>query len=159
MRTPVWTRAVRMGLVKATYAYDNGGREASRSCGNEITTTRAYAADNRLTIINAQGVESLTYPDDANKKPTSETRSGVPSVFSWPPGAGAALDLETPAASTTKTASPTGLAPTCDAQSWQLSPMNDRQSFTNNSHTHSVARFHTHEFLTIAQPQAKRIRV
>ena len=52
MRTPVWTRAVRMGLVKATYAYDNGGREASRSCGNEITTTRAYAADNRLTIIN-----------------------------------------------------------------------------------------------------------
>jgi len=56
-----------MGLLKATYAYDNGGREASRSCGDEITATRAEATDNRLTMINARGVESLTYPDDANK--------------------------------------------------------------------------------------------
>lgn len=128
----------------ATFAYDHGGRESSRTYGNGITTTRAYQADNMLTGIATPGVEILSYTYDANKNPTSETRSGVMASHSWSTGTGPSgtggFDNQNRLTSWSKTNG--------DSQQWQLSPVNDWQSFTSNGATQTRTHGPAHEVLT-----------
>ena len=142
----------------ATFAYDNGGRETSRTYGNGITTTRAYAADNMLTTINAQGIESLTYTYDANKNPTSETRSGVMAAYSWSTGTGGSGSGGGGSGNTGGFDNQNRLThwsrTNGDAQSWNLSPVNDWTSFTNNNQTQTRTHGPTHELQTITNAGA-----
>lgn len=129
----------------ATFAYDNGGRETSRTYGNGVTTTRAYQADNMVTSIAAAGGETLTYTYDANKNPTSETRSGAIAPYSWSTGTNG-FDPQNRLTSWSRTNG--------DSQSWNLSPVNDWTSFTNNNQTQTRTHGPTHELQTITQPGA-----
>ncbi len=134
----------------ATFTYDNGGRETSRLYGNGIETTRAYQADNMLTSIAAANVETLIYTYDANKNPTSETRSGVMAAHSWSTGTGPSgsggFDPQNRLTNWTKANG--------DSQQWQLSPVNDWQSFTNNGSTQTRTHGPTHELTAITNAGA-----
>ena len=70
----------------ATFDYDAGRRETSRTYGNGITTTRCERADNLVTSINAPNVKSLAYTYDVTKNLTSELRDGVMAPYSWSTG-------------------------------------------------------------------------
>ncbi len=123
----------------ASFAYDSGGRETTRTYGNGIVTTRTWRADNLVASINS-GVENLSYTYDANKNPTSESRSGVMSPYSWSTGAGG-FDGENRLTAWNRTNG--------DSQSWTLSPVNDWQSFTNNGVVQTRTHGSAHEMLTI----------
>ena len=132
----------------ATFTYDNGGRETSRLYGNGIETTRAYQADNTLTSIAAANVETLSYTYDENKNPTSETRPGVMAAHSWSTGAGpSGSGGFDPQNRLTSWAKANG-----DSQQWQLSPVNDWQSLTNNGSTRTHGP--THELTSITHAGA-----
>lgn len=115
----------------SNFTYDPGRRETSRTYGNGVTTTRSYQADNLVTLIDAANVETLAYTYDANKNPTAEVRSGVMAPHSWSTGNTGFDDQNR----LTNWSRANG-----DAQSWQLSPVNDWQQFTNNG----VAQARTH---------------
>ncbi len=129
----------------ATFTYDNGGRETSRLYGNGVETTRAYAADNMVTTIAAANVETLSYTYDENKNPTSETRSGVMAAHSWSTGA-TGFDPQNRLTNWTKTNG--------DSQQWQLSPVNDWQSFTNNGSPQTRTHGPTHELASLTNAGA-----
>ena len=124
----------------ANFHYDNGGREASRTYGNGVTTTRTYGADDSIESIATPGVESLSYTYDANRNPTSETRTGVMAAQSWSTGANG-FDAENRLVSWSRTNG--------DSQSWTLSPVNDWDQFTSNGTTQTRTHGPAHELLTV----------
>jgi len=122
----------------ATFTYDAGGRETQRNLGNGLTTTRSYFADNQIQSIATQTVETLTYTYDANKNPTSETRSGVMATYSWSTG----FDDEDRLVNWQRTNG--------HSQTWNLSPVHDWTSTTINGGVQTRTHGPAHEILTMA---------
>jgi RHS repeat-associated protein len=125
----------------ATFTYDAGGRETSRLLGNGLTTSRSYFADNQIQSIATPTVETLTYTYDANKNPTSETRSGVMAPYSWSTGPTGYDDEDR----LTNWARTNG-----DSQSWNLSPVHDWNSTTINGALQTRTHGPAHEILTMS---------
>jgi len=128
----------------ATFTYDAGGRETQRNLGNGLTTTRSYFADNQIQSIATPTVETLTYTYDANKNPTSETRSGVMAPYSWTTGP-TGYDDEDRLTNWQRTNG--------DSQSWNLSPVHDWNSTTINGAVQTRTHGPTHEILTMSGAQ------
>ncbi len=124
----------------ASFNYDNGGRETSRTLGNGVTTTRTHTADNSVASTNTPGVESLAYTYDANKNPTSEIRTGVMVAQSWSTGANG-FDAENRLVSWSRSNG--------DSQSWSLSPVNDWDQFTSNGTTQMRTHGPAHELTSV----------
>lgn len=118
----------------ADFVYDTGGRETTRNLGNGLATSRSYFADNQIQSIATPTVEDLTYTYDANKNPTSETRSGVMAPFSWSTGS-MGFDDEDRLTNWSRTNGA--------SQTWNLSPVHDWTSTTVDgsvqSRTHGLA--------------------
>jgi RHS repeat-associated protein len=125
----------------ATFSYDDGNRESSRTLGNGLTTTRAYFNDNHVQSIATPGVETLTYTYDANQNPTSESRTGVMSPYSWSTGA-SGFDDEDRLVSWTRTNG--------DSQSWNLSEVHDWDSFSVNGASQTRTHRPAHEILAVS---------
>ena len=125
----------------ATFAYDTGGRETQRNLGNGLTTTRSYFSDNQIQSIATPTVETLTYTYDPNKHPTSETRSGVMAPYSWTTGP-IGYDDEDRLKNWSRTNG--------DSQSWNLSPVHDWNTFTNNGAVQTRTHGPAHEILTMS---------
>ena len=69
----------------ASFSYDPGGRESSRTHGNGIVTNRTYnRQDNLVTSIDVAGYPGLSfsYSYDENKNVTAETTGGVMAGYS-----------------------------------------------------------------------------
>ncbi|MBL8813056.1 MAG: hypothetical protein JNM43_23005, partial [Planctomycetaceae bacterium] len=128
----------------ATFTYDAGGRETARNLGNGLTTTRSYLADNQIQSIATPTVETLTYTYDANKNPTSETRSGVMAPYSWSTGS-TGYDDEDRLVNWSRTNG--------DSQTWNLSPVHDWNSTTINGATQTRTHGPAHELLTMSGAQ------
>ncbi|HBC64175.1 MAG TPA: hypothetical protein DC058_23535 [Planctomycetaceae bacterium] len=128
----------------ATFTYDTGGRETQRNLGNGLTTTRSYLADNQIQSIATPTVETLTYTYDANKNPTSETRSGVMAPYSWSTGT-SGYDDEDRLVNWSRTNG--------DSQSWNLSPVHDWNTTTINGAVQTRTHGPAHEMLTMAGAQ------
>lgn len=128
----------------ATFTYDAGGRETARNLGNGLTTTRSYFADNQIQSIATPTVETLTYTYDANKNPTSETRSGVMAPYSWTTGP-SGYDDEDRRTNWSRTNG--------DSQSWNLSPVHDWASTTINGALQTRTHGPAHEILTMTGAQ------
>ena len=128
----------------ATFTYDAGGRETQRNLGNGLTTTRSYLADNQILSIATPTVETLTYTYDANKNPTSETRSGVMAPYSWSTGT-SGYDDEDRLVNWSRTNG--------DSQSWNLSPVHDWNTTTINGAVQTRTHGPAHELLTMAGAQ------
>ncbi|MFO0975983.1 MAG: hypothetical protein U0996_06265 [Planctomycetaceae bacterium] len=128
----------------ATFTYDAGGRETQRNLGNGLTTTRSYLADNQIQSIATPTVETLTYTYDANKNPTSETRSGVMAPYSWSTGT-SGYDDEDRLVNWSRTNG--------DSQSWNLSPVHDWNTTTINGAVQSRTHGPAHELLTMSGAQ------
>ncbi len=72
--------------VVADFAYDQVGRETSRTYGNGLNTTSGYSrADNLITSITVAGKPELSfgYSYDSNKNVTAEQRGGSMALYSW----------------------------------------------------------------------------
>ena len=125
----------------ANFTYDAGGRETQRNLGNGLTTTRGYFADNQIQSIATPTVETLTYTYDANKNPTSETRSGVMAPYSWTTGP-TGYDDEDRLKNWSRTNG--------DSQTWNLSPVHDWQTTSINGAVQTRTHGPAHEILTMA---------
>ena len=125
----------------ADFIYDAGGRETTGNLGNGLTTTRSYFADNQIQSIATPTVETLTYTYDANKNPTSETRSGVMAPYSWTTGPGGYDDEDR----LTNWQRING-----DSKTWNLSPVHDWTSTTINGALQTRTHGPAHEILTMA---------
>ena len=128
----------------ATFTYDAGGRETQRNLGNGLTTTRSYFADNQIQSIATPTVETLTYTYDANKNPTSESRSGVMAPYSWSTGP-TGYDHEDRLTNWSRTNG--------DSQTWNLSPVHDWNSTTINGAVQTRSHGPAHELLTMSGAQ------
>ncbi len=125
----------------ATFTYDAGGRETQRNLGNGLTTTRGYFADNQIQTIATPTVETLTYTYDANKNPTSETRSGVMAPYSWSTGP-SGYDDEDRLTGWIRTNG--------DSQNWSLSPVHDWTTTTINGAIQTRTHGPAHEIFTMS---------
>ncbi len=124
----------------ATFVYDAGRRESSRTLGNGLVTSRSYQADNQVTLIATPNVESLAYTYDANKNPTAEVRASVMVAYSWSTGA-TGFDNQNRLTGWSRQNG--------DAQSWQLTPVNDWQQFTNNGVQQTRTHGPAHEITAV----------
>ncbi|NOX53844.1 MAG: hypothetical protein GXP27_05285 [Planctomycetes bacterium] len=124
----------------ASFVYDAGGRETSRTHGNGIVTNRTYnRQDNLVTSIDVPGYAGLSfsYSYDENKNVTSETTGGVMAGYSWT----ASYDAEDRLVSWQRRNG--------DSQSWTLTLVGDWQQFVENGTTQNRTHGPTHELLAI----------
>lgn len=124
-----------------TRTYDDGGRMTSSSYQNGVSELRSYNDDSTLASISYSGaaIGDLTYGWDANKNKTSESIGGVMSGY----GFSAGYDAEDRLASWDR-------ADTNLDQSWNLSPVGDWNSITENSSVQNRTHGPAHELLTAA---------
>jgi RHS repeat-associated protein len=124
-----------------TRAYDNGGRMASSSYHNGVSESRTYNNDNTVASISFTGaaIGNLAYTWDANLNKTSETIGGVMSGYGFTAG----YDDEDRLTSWDRTDN------TLD-QAWNLSPVGDWNSITQNSTVQNRTHGPVHELLTAA---------
>ncbi len=124
-----------------TRAYDNAGRMTSSSYNNGVSESRTYNNDNTLASINYTGaaIGNLSYAWDANLNKTSETIGGVMSGY----GFTADYDDEDRLVSYQRTNNTL-------TQSWNLSPVGDWNSITQNSAVQNRTHGPVHELLTAA---------
>ena len=124
-----------------TRTYDDGGRMTSSSYQNGVSESRSYNDDNTLASISYSGaaIGDLTYGWDANKNKTSESIGGVMSGYGFTAG----YDAEDRLTSWDR-------ADTNLDQSWNLSPVGDWNSITENSSVQNRTHGPAHELLTAA---------
>jgi RHS repeat-associated protein len=104
----------------ADFTYDNGRREATRSFGNSIVSTKAYNLDNTLNNITSSAGSagilpalSFSYTYDANKNVGEEASTGIMSDYSWT----ASFDAADRVTSWNRS---TGVSAVISSQSWNL---------------------------------------
>jgi len=124
-----------------TRVYDNGGRMTSSSYNNGVSESRTYNDDNTLASINYTGaaIGNLSYTWDANKNKMSETIGGVMSGFGFTAG----YDADDRLVSWDR-------ADSALDQSWNLSPVGNWNSFTENASTQVRTHSPANEILTAA---------
>jgi RHS repeat-associated protein len=126
--------------VVSSFAYDNGGRETSRTLANGVTQSRTWRSDNLPSTITAPGVTNLSYSWDANKRKTAETNG----LFAAQTNSYTGYDNED-----RLTAWQRGNG---DTQTWGLSQVGDWNNTVVNGiqedRTHNTA----HEILTATPP-------
>jgi len=125
----------------ASFQYDDGMRETSRTHGNNLTTDRSYNRnDNLVTDIDVAGKSGLSfdYQYDANKNPTAETTGGVMSGYSFTAG----YDNEDRLTSWNR-------ANGTDSQTWNLSLVGDWNSTVINGTTQNRTHNAVHEVTDI----------
>jgi len=124
-----------------TRAYDDGGRMTSSSYNNGVSESRTYNNDNTVASINYTGaaIGNLSYTWDFNLNKTSETIGGVMSGYGFTAG----YDDEDRLTSWDRTDNNLD-------QSWNLSPVGDWNSITQNSAVQNRTHGPVHELLTAA---------
>jgi len=124
-----------------TRTYDNGSRMTSSSYNNGISESRTYNDDNTLASINYTGaaIGNLSYTWDANKNKMSETIGGVMSGYGFTAG----YDADDRLVSWDR-------ADSVLDQSWNLSPVGNWNSFTENATTQVRTHSPANEILTAA---------
>ena len=124
-----------------TRAYDDGGRMTSSSYNNGVSESRTYNNDNTVASINYTGaaIGNLSYTWDANLNKTSETIGGVMSGYGFTAG----YDDEDRLTSWDR-------SDTTLDQAWNLSPVGDWNSITQNSTVQNRTHGPVHELLTAA---------
>lgn len=127
------------GNLAASFDYDNGAREITRTFGNNLVTSRTYNDDDTTAAISTPNVTSFTYSYDDNKNKTAEAIGGVMSSY----GFTATFDDEDRLASWTREDSNL-------TQSWELSLVGDWDEFTTNSVTQTRTHGNAHELTVIA---------
>jgi RHS repeat-associated protein len=133
---------IRLGTTTIdTRTYDDGGRMTASSYNNGVSESRSYNNDNTLATINYTGasIGNLAYTWDANKNKTAETISGVMSGY----GFSAAYDFEDRLTSWNRADSTLN-------QSWNLSPVGNWNSITENASTQNRTHSPANEILTAA---------
>jgi len=122
-----------------TRTYDDGGRLISSSDHNGVGETRVHNDDNTLATISYSGaaIGGLSYTWDANQNKTSESIGGVMSGY----GFTASYDPEDRLIGWDR--SDTNLD-----QSWDLSPVGDWNSITENLSVQNRTHGPVHEILT-----------
>ena len=108
---------------------------------DRFSGTRTYNDDNTLASISYSGapVGDLSYTWDANKNKTSESISGIMSGY----GFSASYDAEDRLTSWDR-------ADASLDQSWELSPVGDWNSITENTSVQNRTHGPVHEILTAA---------
>jgi RHS repeat-associated protein len=121
--------------------HDNGGRMTSSSYHNGVSESRTYNNDNTVASISFTGaaIGNLGYTWDANLNKTSETIGGVMSGYGFTAG----YDDEDRLVSWDRADN------TLD-QAWNLSPVGDWNSITQNSTVQNRTHGPVHELLTAA---------
>jgi RHS repeat-associated protein len=124
-----------------TRVYDNGGRMVSSSYNNGVSESRTYNDDNTLASIIYTGaaIGNLSYTWDANKNKMSETIGGVMSGYGFTAG----YDADDRLVSWDR-------ADSALDQSWNLSPVGNWNSFTENATTQVRTHSPANEILTAA---------
>src|SRR6056297_1175347 len=127
-----------------TRAYDDGGRMTSSGYNNGVSESRSYNNDNTLASIRYSGaaIGTYSYTWDANKNKTSESITGVVSGYGFSVGPNG-YDAEDRLVNWDRS----------DAnldQAWNLSPVGDWDSFTENASVQNRTHGPTHEILTVA---------
>ena len=124
-----------------TRGYDDGGRMTSSSYNNGVSESGSYNDDNTLASISYSGaaIGNLAYTWDANKNKLTEGIAGTMSGYGFTAG----YDDEDRLISWERNDS------TLD-QSWNLSPVGDWNSITENSSTQTRTHGPMHEILTAA---------
>lgn len=125
----------------ATFTYDDGGRETTRTYGNSLVTTRTYKTNDNLVAgiaVTGKAALSYSYGYDENKNVETETTGGGMSGYSFEAG----YDDENRITSWERDNS--------DTQEWDLSPVGNWETFTNNSAPEVRTYGDAHELLAIA---------
>ncbi|WP_235909042.1 RHS repeat-associated core domain-containing protein [Roseiconus nitratireducens] len=132
------------GVDLMNRSYDDGGRMTSSVYDNGVSESRTYNVDNTPSAINFSGasIGNLSYTWDDNHNKTSETITGTMSGY----GFTATYDAEDRLTGWDR-------ADAALDQSWNLTPVGDWQSFTENSVVQNRTHGPAHE-LTAAAGQA-----
>ena len=126
-------------------SYDAAGRLTACTAGNDLQTTMSYFDDDQIESIELRNnsnqlLDSFDYTYDANKNVTNEIRSGVMSQYSWTSDSG--FDPANRLVSWNQTDNSRQLA-------WNLSPVGNWETFTDNGDTESRSHGLAHELSSI----------
>ena len=129
-----------------TRAYDDGGRLTSSSYNNGVGESRTYNNDNTLSSISFTGasIGTYSYTWDANKNKTSRVDQRRARGYGFSVGA-RGYDAEDRLVNWER--SDTNLD-----QAWDLSPVGDWDSFTENASVQNRTHGPAHELLTVDEP-------
>ena len=126
------------GSPAASFGYDAGGRETTRTFGNNLVTTTSYVTDeNLLASLATPGVGTYAYSYDANRNRTDETISGAMSDFGYAVGPGGYDDED-------RLVNWDRDDGNLD-QSWNLSAVGDWDAYTENASTETRTHNAVHE--------------
>jgi len=139
------------GNVVHNRTYDDGGRIATTTHGNGVTSTFGHRSDNLLASINtpaaagaSHAVGNYVYDYDENKNKTQEAISGVMSAYGFGTGSSGATVYDDEDRLTDWNRADGNLA-----QAWDLSPVGNWNSITENSVVENRTHSPAHEIETI----------
>ena len=130
------------GSTVASFGYDAGGRETTRTFGNGLVTTTSYVPDdNLLASLATPNVGTYSYSYDANKNRTAEAIAGTMSGYGYDTGP-AGYDAEDRLVNWDRADGQLD-------QSWDLSAVGDWDQFTENQATEARTHNAVHELTGI----------